>query len=192
MENKFFTFIRPYLAFIDNGHFFRKPFGWLYAAIAILNLLLPIIILVTAINGGVFNAPGKMIFAFILIWLVIAFVSWLGFQLWWDRRERVMFSSAEEDDFVATPVFSHFIQTLGEYAGTYIGVVGGLSALIMTIFLGDESYMLSRQLGLGFMQSGIIGIITMPILGFLIVVIARFWAEMFRALASIANNTRRL
>ena len=48
MKNKFFTFLDPALALIDNGAFFRKPFRWLYTLLAVLNLLVPIAILVAA------------------------------------------------------------------------------------------------------------------------------------------------
>lgn len=42
-----------------------------------------------AINNDLFRyGGGRMIAAFILVWLVIAFVSWLGFQIWWNRREK--------------------------------------------------------------------------------------------------------
>ena len=92
---------------------------------------------------------------------------------------------------MATPVFSHFIQTIGEWLGTWIGIVGFSVALLTTLILGDEGYYLSSQLGLGFMKTGVLFIILMPVYGFLIIVATRFLAEQFRALSSIANNTRK-
>jgi len=92
---------------------------------------------------------------------------------------------------VATPVFSHLIQTIGEWLGTWIGIVGFSVALLTTLILGDEGYYLSRQLGLGFMKTGVLFIILMPVYGFLIIVATRFLAEQFRALSSIVNNTRK-
>ncbi len=90
-DNKFFSFFEPVLKYIDTGKFFREPFRWLYAILAILNLLTPIVLLVMAINNDLFRyGGGRMIAAFILVWLVIAFVSWLGFQIWWNRREKYM------------------------------------------------------------------------------------------------------
>jgi len=41
------------------------------------------------------------------------------------------------------------------------------------------------------LKSGWLFTILMPIYGFLIIVTTRFLAEQFRALASIANNTRK-
>ena len=193
MDNKFFTFIKPYLSYIDNGYLYRKPFSWLYGILAIANLLFPVLILYKAGDNHIFdnqNIPTKFIIVFILIWLIIAFASWVSFQLWWDRKSKVIATSFKKDEFVATPVFSHFIQTLGEWIGTWIGIVGFSVALLTTIFFGDEGYYLSYQLGLGFLKTGFLYILLMPVYGFLIIVLSRFVAEQLRALSSIANNTR--
>lgn len=139
-DNKFFSFFEPVLKYIDTGKFFREPFRWLYAILAILNLLTPIVLLVMAINNDLFRyGGGRMIAAFILVWLVIAFVSWLGFQIWWNRREKVYAAATAHDDFVAIPVFSHFIQTFGEWAGMFVGIGGALLTLIAAIFLNGAT-----------------------------------------------------
>ena len=100
-------------------------------------------------------------------------------------------SSTAGDEFVATPVFSHFIQTLGEWFGTYIGLVGFGFALLATIILGDEGRYLGLILGIPYLNTGWMAVITMPIIGFLIIVVSRFLSEQIRALASIANNTKK-
>ncbi|MFP4556823.1 MAG: hypothetical protein ACLFNU_08125 [Bacteroidales bacterium] len=192
MDSKFFTFIKPALTFVDNGDFFRKPFNWLYTILAALNLLAPIFILISAINNNIFTTPAKYIIVFILVWLVVLLVSWLSFQLWWDRREKVAKTSEVGQDFIATPVFSHFIQTIGEWFGLWVGILGFAFALIATIFLGSDGDFMARQLGMGFLGVGFQNIILMPIYGFLIIVFFRFLAETFRALASIANNTKKI
>ncbi len=191
MANKFFNFIDPFLSIIDNGKLFRKPFSWLYAVIAVINLLLPFYILYLAIANKVFGAPAKIVFVFILVWLTVLLASWIGFQIWWNRKDKINASSSLGDDFIATPVFSHFVQTFGEWLGTWIGLVGFVFALLVTIILGSEGYYLSRQLGLGFLGLSAISIILMPLYGFLIIIISRFLAEQFRALVSIANNTKK-
>lgn len=191
MENKYFTFIKPYLSYIDSGHLFRKPFSWLYALMAIINILAPIFFFIFAVDNGIFRSQAKFIIVFLLIWMIIAIASWISSLLWWDRKSKVFSTSSESDEFFATPVFSHFIQTIGEWIGTWIGIVGFSFALITTVFLGDEGYLISMQLGLGFMKSGFVFIILMPIFGFLIIVVTRFVAEQFRALSTIANNTRK-
>ncbi|MEX1190919.1 MAG: hypothetical protein WEA99_03030 [Brumimicrobium sp.] len=191
MDSKFFSFIKPYLSFIDSGNMYRKPFSWLYTLLAILNLLFPIFILYEAIDGRIFESPAKIVVVFILLWIVIAFAGWLSFQLWWDRKSKVLASSTSDDEFSATPVFSHFIQTYGEWFGTWLGIVGFTFALLSTIFLGNEGGYMARNLGLGFVNTSVAGIFLMPIFGFLIIVVSRFVAEQFRALTAIANNTKK-
>jgi hypothetical protein len=191
MDNKFFTFIKPYLSFIDNGHLYRKPFSWLYSLLAVVNLILPIIIYNKAVDNDIFDTPAKFVIVFLLVWIIIAFASWVSFQLWWDRKTKVTTTSVEGDEFVATPVFSHLIQTLGEWLGTWIGIVGFSVAMLTTIVLGDEADYLSYQIGIPFLKTGFLFVILMPIYGFLIIVGTRFLAEQFRALSSIANNTRK-
>jgi len=111
--------------------------------------------------------------------------------IWWDRKIKVTATSVEGNEFIATPVFSHLIQTFGEWIGTWIGIVGFTVAILTTIILGNEGDYLSYQIGIPFLKTGFAFIILMPIYGFLIIVISRFLAEQFRALSSIANNTRK-
>ncbi|MCF8396773.1 MAG: hypothetical protein K9G58_01310 [Bacteroidales bacterium] len=191
MENKFLTFIRPYLSFIDNGHFFRKPFSWLYTLLAIVNLLIPIYVFYQASDNRIFDSPTKFVIVFLLLWVIVAFAGWVGFQLWWDRKSKIDMSYTAGDEFIATPALSHFIQTLGEWIGTYIGIVGFGFALLTTIILGEEGYYLGRNLGIPYLVTGWMAVITMPIIGFLIIVFSRFLSEQIKALSSIANNTKK-
>lgn len=201
MENKFFTFIKPYLSFIDNGQLYRKPFSWLYTLLAVVNLILPIYIFFQfydffqAADNIIFDAQTnfqtKFKIVFLLVCIIIAFASWISFQLWWDRKSKVLTTSSEGDEFVATPVFSHLIQTIGEWLGTWIGIVGFSIPLLTTIILGDKGNYLFYQIGIPFLETGFLFVILMPIYGFLIIVGTRFLAEQFRALSSIANNTRK-
>lgn len=193
MENKFFTFLDPALEQIDNGSFFRKPFRWLYTFLAALNLLLPLGILIAAIDNRLFNAGGRFVVAFIVLFLIICCLSWFGFQIWWNRRSKVNSSSAEGDEFVAIPVFSHFLQTCGEWLGMYVGVGGFVLSLAAALLLGDNSRMVGQAIGMGNLVGGSVwSSLLFPVYGFLIVVIARVFAELYRALASIANKTREI
>jgi hypothetical protein len=191
MKTKFFTLIAPYLSVIDDGRFFRIPFSWLYSIIALINLIIPFYLLYQAFEHGIFNAGPKIFFGFILAWLMIVVACWIGFQIWWDRKNKINLYSSTEDDFIATPSLSHLIQTLGEWIGTLIGFVGFVFGILSIITLGDAGYYLSRQLGVGFINMGKLSTIFAPILGFLIIVTSRFFAEQIRALVTIANNTKK-
>lgn len=214
MENKFFTFLNPYINYIDKGDFFRKPFSWLYALLAIVNLILPLYVIYNTYKmvsnpfsmmgmGDMSNmmegmgeqmpepsVPAKIWIALIIFAIFLLFAGWLCFQLWWNRMSKVLASSPEHAEFVATPSLSHFIQTVGESLGIQIAIVGvgaTLSGLIAGGGMMGGVGMMNNLPGAG----GLLGLIMIPIWGFLITVIARFIAEAMRALTSIANNTKK-
>ena len=185
MNNKLFTFLDPLLGYIDNGRFFREPFRWLYVIFAVLNLLFPIAILVKVIDMGFFTfAEGKAIFAFILVFIILCGGAWGSYLLWMNRKNKLKDIIQENNEFIAIPVVSHLTQTIGEWLGIYIGVIGTLCSLIIALFAANElQYIMPVSTGIFFL---------MPIYGFLIVVFARLLAELYRALAVIANNTKKL
>ncbi len=193
MNKKLFYFFDPVWRYIDNGSFFRKPFCWLYIIIAILNLLFPLGIIFGAIGSGVFNyMQGGAVFAFILIFIFMLALGVMSFVLWIDRQNKLKELLPENNEFVAIPIVSHFIQTLGEWIGFYIGMFGFFVSLLFVIFSGNE--MINQVLGFNLLPFGssIVMLIIYPIIGFLIVVSARLLAELYRALASIANNTKQI
>ncbi|MEO0289175.1 MAG: hypothetical protein ABIN00_06020 [candidate division WOR-3 bacterium] len=191
MNSRFFTFIKPYLAYIDNGDFFKKPFLWLYTFLAMINLIIPLYILYVAIDNKIFDSGAKYVFIFFIVWLIITFASWVSFQLWWDRRFKVVSISKMGDDFVVIPIFSHFVQTAGEWIGTWLGIVGFFSSLIVSLILGEEGSYFMQGLKLEFLSLNFVFIILMPVIGFLIIIVTRFLSEQFKAIAMIANNTKK-
>jgi hypothetical protein len=183
-DSKFFTFINPFLSLIDKGALYKQPFKWLYVCLAIGNILIPFILFYN--SRMIFYMQPKYIVAFLFVWLFVAFAAWVGFQIWWNRKDKVLQTSSEHSDFPATPVISHLVQTIGEWFGVWIAIVGFGVALVTTVFLNEEAHFLK----LPFVQSGGLFIVLMPVLGFIIIVFSRFVAEQIRALASIANNTK--
>ena len=187
-NNKFFTFIKPYINFIDDKKIFKLPFRWLYIFLAAVNLLLPFYLLYKMLEMRLFSAGGKMVFVLILLWLVIAFVSWVCAQLWWDRQAKVLAFTEAGNEFPATYAIAHFVQCVGEWLGTFIAVVGFATALLANIFLRDEMGMLSGMAGV---DLGVTMIIFFPVYGFFTLVFGRFLSETIRVLPAIANNTKR-
>lgn len=207
-ENLFLS-IKLYLSFIDYGHIFRKPFSLLYTLMAIINLIFPFYLIIFQIKlylelktgmaeinkYTVFDSDNKIIISIILGWIVIAFASWVSFQLWWDRKTKIIFSSNENDEFVATPVFSHLLQTFGEWIGTWIGIVGFCLIVLYNIIHGQYGTYLSYE----FFEIRIISEylrsdwtygLLMPFFGFLVIFLTRLLAEQIKALSVIANNTK--
>lgn len=184
MNNPFFTFIKPFLSYIDSGKIYRKPISWLYIIIAGANLLAPLYVLYEMF-GSFRYMEGKVIFISIFLWLFILVSGWICFQLWWNRKDNVNLSSEENAEFSATPVLSHLFQTTGECAGIWIAIVG-FGAGLSSLFVSDSFGIMSE-----FSSYGIAGIVIMPLIGFFVFLFFRFIAEMIRVLTSIANNTKK-
>ena len=184
----FFTFSKPYLDFIGKG----KIFNLVYYVMAVINLLIPFVIMYQVIDSGFFGwgLGAKYVFAFIFSWIVIVFACWIGFQLWWDRRKKI--SGIETSEFIATPVFSEIFQTFGEWLGTFIGITGAGVGLFASIFLGNDINNLLRMIGLGFMGFGAATIIIGPVIGYFIIILFRFLAEQLRLFAALVNNTKNI
>ena len=188
--NKLLYFFKPYFDYIDAGLLFKKPFYWLYAVFAGLNLLAPLLIIIGAFSNNIFDLPGKFTFAFLFIWVFSAVAHVLGFQLWWRRKDQVMEQSKEGSDFVATPVYAHLVQTSGEFLGSYLAILFTGIGLISTIILGGDAGRIVRFFPVPVPVDNAFVLIFMgPAIGFFLIVSFRVLAELIRALASIANNT---
>ena len=181
-----------YLETIDNGSLFKVPFKLLFGLIAILNAIVPFYMIYTAFDNDLFDGSFKIVMVFLWLWFLIILASFFSFNIWWNRKNKIETLIKNDDSFVATPVFAHFIQTFGEYAGTYIAFVGSLGALFASIFLsGRDGYQLSHLIGINITEFGISGVFIMLISGFFVIIITKFIAEQFKALAAIANNTKK-
>lgn len=179
----FTGFARPYFALIDGGALFRKPFRILYMVLAALNLLSILGVLAVMFKGGVGG---------ILIGLFGIFGLWIGFQLWWDRKDRINQYVNQGSEFVALPVFAHFFQTCGEWFGTLMAIVGTGASLVMAL-LGRSGGHGRSPLDMFTAMAGdapLVGLIASPLLGFLIIILTRAIAEQIRALVAVANNTK--
>jgi len=185
-EGPFFAFSKPYLEFISKD----KLFSFVYVVMALISLVIPFVILYQVIDSGFFNFGAKYVFAFILTWVVILFAFWIGFQLWLDRRKKA--ANTDSSGFIAITYFSGILQTLGEWLGTIIGIIGAGGGLIAFIFLGNDLNYLFSIIGLGFLRFGAGVIIIGPVIGFFIIIITRFLAEQLRIFAALADNTKEI
>ena len=182
-ENPFFSFAKPYFDFIGRG----KVYTIVYLVMAALNLMLPLVVIFMVIDSGFLRNSGiRMMAAFMLSWLVIAFAGWIGFQLWWHRRINVKRMANQE--FIAIPIASDLMQTFGEWAGTLLCITGAGIGIITSIFIWNDLWV--RISFDTTVNIGPIMIIGGPISGFIIMVLFRLFAEFMRIWTSIANNIR--
>lgn len=196
MKSRFFSYISPVLRTIDNGKFFREPLRWLYFFLAVMNLLIPLAPLLFAFRFSEVITNGFLfILGIILVFLAVCFSSWVGFQIWWNRADSIRFFSSEGDENFATVAFSHFLQTAGEWLGVSIAINGFFGGLF--VLIGEVISRLAGGIGLPLGRIGMGSyvyflILLGPLSGFLVIVVTRFLAEQIRALASVANHTRKL
>jgi len=183
-DTPFFTLARPYLDFIGKG----TMFSIVYYLMAIVSILLPIAVVVVAIqNRNIFSyVGGKGIAWFILTWLFVAAAGWIGFQLWWNRRRQVM--DVKESEFVAIPIIADIVRTFGEWIGTLLAVIGFGAGLFGLLILGDELTMMLSMIGMD--QFGGALVIAGPVAGFFIILFARLVAEAMKLFVSIANSCK--
>ena len=188
------TFIEPVLSYIDSGKLFRKPFVWLYMVLAAVNAVLPFYLLYKVLDAGLLkHAPAKFVFAFIFAWFFVVAACWVAIQIWWNRKDKIHETSQEGAEFPVTPVFAHFLQTFGEWFGSFVAIVGFGISLCGLLFLGNAAGDLGYYFDLPFniASVGFFGMILSPVQGFFIIIVFRYLAELIRVFAAIANNTKK-
>ena len=191
-DTPFFSFFRPVFEFINEGKHLSIVYSIIHFAMALLNLLLPFIIIYNAIKWRIFSQGAKIVFAFIFMWLVVVFACWIGFQFWWDRRKKA--TDAGSPDFLAMPLASEILQTMGECMGIQIAIIGVGGGLASIFFAREVSNLLRRYFSnmigyySSFLSFGVSLIIVGPLIGIAFMCIFRFFAELVRVLAAIANK----
>jgi hypothetical protein len=155
--------------------------------------------------AGAFYNPSsktKAIIALVIFMLISLLVGLVNFQIFWDRKNRIHSTSNENDEFTATPVVAHYIQTIGESVGFYVAIMGFFTVLIAFLFkvcfgvYGLENFFinnleyLSQNLSENFKKG--ISLLLYPIFaGFAIILSFRVIGESIKALVVIANNTKK-
>ena len=199
-KNPIFTFSKLSLDFFEKKKLFKLIFTFVCVVMAVITLVYPFIILGRTINSGYFNFGIQYAIAFIFAWLAVVAACWLGFYLWWNRRKKA--AEIGSSEFIMLPFFSEILITFGEWLGILFGVIGAVGGLFALIFLGR--YSTGMLLAILFSGDGggllaglpIVGgllkypVIFGPVVGVLIILISRFFAEMLWVLAAIANNTK--
>ncbi len=181
--DKLFNLIDSVLKYVDNGSFFRQPFKWLYYILGVANIVIPIKLISTTSDYSDYLSGKAMTCMILLIIISIPF-AFFGAMIWIKRGNSFNNDVAHGSRFVAIPLVANIIQTCGEWMGYLIGVGGFIIVLFALLFGGSElSYVLPGYIN-------VVGLISMPIAGFLTVLVARFFAESCLAIASIANHTR--
>lgn len=180
---KLFNSIDAALKYVDSGNFFRHPFKWLYYILGALNIFIPIS-LIKATSDYSHYLSGKAMTCMILLIIISIPFAFFAAMLWIKRGNNFNNDASHGSRFIAIPLVANLIQTTGEWLGYFMGVGGFISVLLALLFGGKElEYVIPGSINFA-------SLIVMPIIGFLIILVFRFLAESWLALASIANHTR--
>ena len=159
--------VKPYLHFVDTNVLFKKPVSCL---LAIVSLLIPVYFIFQIIQTGVFKSEDtKLIVASILVFLVIAFAGVFGAIIWWHRR------ISHDEGSTWYPNFRRFIQTWGEWLGTFIAIVTFGSVLILMLFFENQSYLIAGLIPLPLPTLQLTYALMGPVVGFLIIIATKIF-----------------
>jgi len=122
--------VKEYLGFLDNNVVFKKPVSCL-AAFG--SFLIPVFVLSLFIRFEIFKAGDvNIIFASILIVIIFTLAGVFGALIWWQRR----ITRDEGPKFYVN--FRRFVQTTGEWLGTFSAITVFGVILVLAIFLSEK------------------------------------------------------
>ncbi len=176
--------LKPMFDYIDSGKLFRQPIQWLYY---ILGVIFAIFMLYSiSYSSKMFDIGGAaMVVAIFVIILQIALAAFS--VLYWIKRGNDMATdTAVGARFVAIPAIANIVRCFGEFAGIVIAIFGVYFGVIAGFF-----WLFSREMQY-LVECPFIAVLVGPVVGYIILLLNRFFAESMLAIASIANDTHEL
>lgn len=175
--------LKPMFDYIDSGKLFRQPIQWLYY---VLGVLFAIALLASiSKTAEFFDLGGTMVVVAVLVIILQIALAAFSVLFWIKRGDDMAHDTAVGARFVAIPAVANIIRCFGEFAGIVIAIFGIYVGVIAGIFWLFSSW--RDYVGCPFLIA-----IGGPVVGYLILLINRFFAESMLAIASIANDTHEL
>ena len=181
----FVVCFKPFLDYIHKGKYFEL----IYLIKAIISLTIPFVVFFIAINRGLFDFGTRIVFFSILVWILFILSGWMGFQLWMDRRRKL--KKLETHEFIAIPIVSDMIKTIGEWMGIFIGLVGTIGWILTLVFFGNTLRFIISFFGMGIWEL-ILYTVCYPLSAIGVMISCRFLAEMINVFAKLTNNTKEI
>ena len=174
----------------DDVPMVKRPLNMLMGVMTSIGCLFAIVGLITS---GAFKYQAMYGVLASIFLIVIAVFSVL---FWINRSKRLKDTVQENDEIVAIPLVANFIQSVGECVGIIMGTAVAVMAFLIPLLAGNEAgYMFRDFIPFRSGEMFVVALVA-PLFciayGFLIILMAHFWAELMLAVASIANNVKRL
>ena len=184
-ENEKKPFLGSYLSFVDSTRFFTTPFSWLYYVVAVAFLAIPIGILATGIDYGVFkgdyDGKGKIVFAFILTLIAAIAAAIISFVVAWNGKKKI--STDKITIEVIIDAVADLQALIIKSQAHFIGVFGFFAGLFALIFGERLLSVLGLGMSLGYGAAGIM--IGAVLLGYGMVWFSRLYKFLFEKIARI-------
>lgn len=195
-----------YLRGIDQGGLFRQPIAWLFFAIGGAVLIGTFGFIAQVYEeidniGSLFKGDKSgyalrlIVFAIALICILLA-AGVFCMLIWWRRAKHISRDLLPGDEYTATPLMAVLVQTIAETVGAWVGIVGASGTLLVFLLSWGDNHGGMRIPGLEEFREmrnmGVMGVVVFPIIGWLMVLLGKWFAELLKVAASIANNTRSL
>ena len=198
-----------FLSLIDSGKFFTHPMRWLYVVFACLSFVPALLILYfmydTGVDGILRHAKGWIKFSgylFCFIFAVFVIVTAiLMFYYWMNRSHKVAHIVNEGDQIVAMPVWAHFVQSIFESFGVYIGIIPPFGAALFYLWgvITGFKYIEPHADAGDIFKLFLLGLLALALFTFvclfvsyIIILVAHYIGESIRVRAQIANDVRDL
>lgn len=140
--------------------------------------------------GNIFDqfkhSKGSVTIMLILLIILVLAIAVFSVMYWFKRATQVNSDMPANSRFFAIPAVANLMRCLGEFSGIVIAGAGAYVSLFTAIFASDNYFM--RDMA----AYGLLGVIVCPIIGYIVLVVTRFFSESVLAIASIANDTREL
>ena len=149
--------------------------------------------------SGAFHTPNNKVLSVIGLVLFCLFILLIGFVcalVLWNRSVELKNLNSDDDKFTAIPVVSHLVQTIGEYAATYIATMGFVTLVIAVAFKTsfgkfglEKLYVIDLEQLSSQYQLGIPYLLVPIVAAFFVLWITKIIAEGIKTFVAIANNT---
>lgn len=176
-KNKFFNSIHNFFDYLDSALFFRHVFLGIYYLIA---LVCVVGALLLTLNTSSIIGYSANAFIKVLTVIIILFFGFIGIFYWIEKAKKLKVILKKDDDIIVIPLVADLTKNIGDFAGIVVGVGGFIIFFLIAIF-SSAPFLPSLGTALAAL-----------LIGFLIMVSFRLITELYKAIASIANNTKQI
>lgn len=173
-------FLNPLFSYLESGKLFRQPLVWLYYLIGVASCIAGIKLIIDQFDGFSYHLVGAEKVYAILMAIVLLALCIFSLLFWFRRAVDLKDVYKDGSDWIAMPIVANLVRTFGEWLGFVLGIFCVCGGVLTIIFLSANQGILP----------GLVMLVGGAIVGYLIILLSRYAAEMIMVRVAIANNTK--